>query len=81
MHGFGFSAVLTELGLPREGLAWSLLMFNLGVEAGQALVIVAAIPLLVSLKRSSWRPRAVRAMSWGVLAIGLLLFAERAFLP
>jgi len=81
VHGFGFSAVLTELGLPREGLAWSLLMFNLGVEAGQALVIVAAIPLLVWLKRSSWRPRAVRAMSWGVLAIGLLLFAERAFLP
>jgi len=79
VHGFGFSAVLKELGLPQDGLAWSLLLFNLGVEAGQALVIVAAIPFLVRLNRASWRPRAVRVMSLGVLAIGLLLFAERAF--
>ena len=81
VHGFGFSAVLKDLGLPQDGLAWSLLLFNLGVEAGQALVIVAAIPLLVSLNRASWRPRAVRVMSWGVLGIGLLLFAQRAFFP
>ena len=81
VHGFGFSAVLKELGLQRDGLAWSLLLFNLGVEAGQALVIVAAIPLLVSLKRASWRSRAVRVMSLGVLAVGILLFVERAFFP
>jgi len=37
--------------------------------------------LLVSLNRASWRPRAVRVMSWGVLGIGLLLFAQRAFFP
>ena len=30
VHGFGFSNVLRELGLPREGLIWSLLNFNLG---------------------------------------------------
>ncbi|MGH2361183.1 MAG: HupE/UreJ family protein, partial [bacterium] len=35
VHGFGFSSVLKELGLPKEGLIWSLLGFNLGVEAGQ----------------------------------------------
>src|SRR6185369_14875836 len=35
VHGFGFSAVLKELELPADGLAWSLLLFNLGVEAGQ----------------------------------------------
>src|SRR5205814_5753179 len=39
MHGFGFSSALRELGLTREGLALSLLGFNVGVEAGQALVI------------------------------------------
>jgi hydrogenase/urease accessory protein HupE len=80
VHGFGFSAVLKEIGLPPDGLAWSLLLFNLGVEAGQSLVIVAAIPLLVILKRASWRARALRVMSLGVLAVGILLFAERAFL-
>ena len=77
VHGFGFSAVLKELGLPPDGLAWSLLLFNLGVEAGQAGVIVLAIPLLVGLRRASWRANAVRAISWAVLAVATVLFVER----
>ena len=79
VHGFGFSAVLKELGLPPDGLAWSLLLFNLGVEAGQAGVIVAAIPFLIGLRRASWRPGAVRFLSLGVLAVAIVLFVERAF--
>jgi hydrogenase/urease accessory protein HupE len=79
VHGFGFSAVLKELGLPQEGLAWSLLLFNLGVEAGQAGVIVAAVPFLVGLRRASWRRQAVQAMSVAVLAVAVVLFVERAF--
>ena len=79
VHGFGFSAVLKELGLPSAGLAWSLLLFNLGVEAGQAGIIVAAVPFLVVLRRASWRPQAVRAISLGVLAVAVVLFVERAF--
>jgi hydrogenase/urease accessory protein HupE len=80
VHGFGFSAVLRELGLPPNGLAWSLLLFNLGVEAGQAVVIAAAVPLLLGLQRAAWRPRALASLSWAVLVIGLALFVERAFL-
>ena len=78
VHGFGFSAVLKELGLPKDGLAWSLLLFNLGVEAGQALVIVAAIPVLISLQRASWRAQAIGATSVVVLAVGVFLVVERA---
>ena len=79
VHGFGFSAVLKELGLPPNGLAWSLLLFNLGVEAGQAGVIVAAVPFLIGLRRASWRRQAVRAMSLAVLAVAVVLLVERAF--
>jgi hypothetical protein len=79
VHGFGFSAVLKELGLPPDGQAWSLLLFNLGVEAGQAGVILAAIPFLIGLRRASWRPGAVRVMSLAVLAVAIVLFVERAF--
>ena len=79
VHGFGFSAVLKELGLPPDGLAWSLLLFNLGVEAGQAGVVVAAIPLLIGLRSASWRRTGVRAMSLAVLAVAIVLFLERAF--
>ena len=35
IHGFGFAAVLREIGLPPGALTWSLAGFNLGVEVGQ----------------------------------------------
>ena len=80
MHGFGFSNVLRELGLPKEGLVWALLNFNLGVEAGQAIAVVVAVPLLMWLRRYRWEPRAVAAVSMVVLMVGLILFVDRAFL-
>lgn len=45
LHGFGFAAVLADIGLPQEGLVTALLAFNLGVELGQ--VAFAALVLLV----------------------------------
>jgi hydrogenase/urease accessory protein HupE len=78
VHGFGFSNVLRELGLPQEGLLWSLLGFNLGVEAGQAIAVMAVVPLLLWLRKFKWEPRAVAATSIIVLAVGLVLFVERA---
>jgi hypothetical protein len=80
MHGFGFSNVLRELGLPKEGLVWALLNFNLGVEAGQAIAVLVAVPLLMWLRRFRWEPRAVAAVSVAVLVVGLALFVDRAFL-
>jgi hypothetical protein len=80
MHGFGFSNVLRELGLPKQGLVWALLNFNLGVEAGQAIAVVIAVPLLLWLRRYRWEPRAVAAVSVMVLLVGLVLFVDRAFL-
>jgi len=80
MHGFGFSSVLRELGLPKEGLVWALLNFNLGVEAGQAIAVIVAVPLLMWLRRFRWEPRAVAAISVAVLVVGLALFVDRAFL-
>ncbi|HSG33146.1 MAG TPA: HupE/UreJ family protein, partial [Sphingomonadaceae bacterium] len=43
LHGFGFAAVLQEIGLPRGELATGLLSFNIGVEIGQILFIAAAL--------------------------------------
>lgn len=57
VHGLGFAGALKEIGLPEQHLAIALLTFNLGVEAGQLLVVGAAY-LLYRLVRS--RP-AVRA--------------------
>jgi len=79
VHGFGFSAALRELGLPAQGLVLSLLGFNAGVEAGQALVVAIALPALALLRRTRWEPRMVWSSSLAILLVGIALFVERAF--
>lgn len=40
VHGFGFAEVLREAALPRDGFAWALAGFNVGVEIGQATIVM-----------------------------------------
>ena len=41
LHGFGFAAVLQQIGLPQTEIPVALLFFNVGVEIGQLLFIAA----------------------------------------
>jgi hydrogenase/urease accessory protein HupE len=41
LHGFGFAAVLHEIGLPDSAIPTALLFFNVGVEVGQILFVLA----------------------------------------
>lgn len=43
LHGFGFAAVLREIGLPQTELPTALLFFNVGVEIGQVLFVAALL--------------------------------------
>ena len=79
VHGFGFSSVLREIGLPKENLLLSLLNFNLGVEAGQLTVVLLVVPILMRLKSKPWEPRVVATISGVIMALGLALFVQRAF--
>lgn len=45
VHGLGFAGALKEIGLPENHLPIALLTFNLGVEAGQLLVVAVAFVL------------------------------------
>ena len=45
LHGFGFAAGLTTMGLPQAEIPFALLLFNVGVEMGQVF-FVAVIVLL-----------------------------------
>ena len=40
LHGFGFASGLTTMGLPGSEIPLALIMFNLGVELGQILMLV-----------------------------------------
>jgi len=83
IHGFGFATVLQELDLPREALAWALAAFNLGVELGQLVIVLAAAPLLWVLRRFA-PPMAARAtlsvLAGAIIVVGSLWFWERAVL-
>jgi hypothetical protein len=71
--------VLKEIGLPKDSLIWSLLNFNLGVEAGQLIAVMITVPLLIQLRKTSWEKPVVQRLSQLVLLIGLLLFTERVW--
>ncbi len=80
IHGFGFAAVLTDLGLPHDSLLLSLVSFNVGVELGQLAIVMAFLPLAYLLRRSWSYPRLVlTGGSLAVIAIALVWFTERAF--
>ncbi len=83
IHGFGFANVLREMNLPSQALGWSLFSFNLGVEIGQLLVVVAVALALAALKsrnEQAWR-RLAFAGSIVVIAAGTFWFFQRVFFP
>lgn len=79
VHGFGFAGALVALGLPEQALFSSLLFFNLGVEAGQALIVAVLFPALLWMSRFAWKQRAVTSVSAVILVAAIALLAERAF--
>ena len=82
IHGFGFASVLKEFGLPRAALGWSLFSFNLGVEIGQLIIVLAVAGTLIALRRRSlvWSARVAFLGSVGVIAAGFYWFVQRVFL-
>jgi len=77
VHGFGFASILAPLSLPAGGLAWALLGFNLGVEGGQALVVIALVPVLAWMHGKPWERVVVRTASTAVAVMGLVWLVER----
>lgn len=51
LHGFGFAAVLADIGLPQTELPVALLFFNIGVELGQLFFVCIAALLFAVLRR------------------------------
>ena len=83
VHGFGFAGVLKEFGLPSQALGWSLFSFNLGVEIGQACIVVVVAGLLMTL-RKRWPALDRRIVVLGsivVILAGAYWFVERVFFP
>ena len=72
-HGFGLATKLQELALDPNGLVGNLLAFNLGVEVGQLLALLAMVLGLVMWRRHRHFTRHAIFANIVVMAAGFLL--------
>lgn len=77
IHGLGFAGALLDLGLSGTGSLLPLLQFNLGVEAGQLLVLAALLPAIGVAKRWCRERWLVATASVAVCVIGAVWLVER----
>ncbi|MCZ8019758.1 HupE/UreJ family protein [Novosphingobium sp.] len=81
LHGFGFAGALREIGLPETDVPMALLTFNLGVEAGQLLIVAVSMAVLTLLRR--FAPRALRpavmTSTYAIGAVASFWFIERVW--
>lgn len=77
IHGFGFASVLRETGLPSNAVAVPLFAFNLGVEAGQLVIVVLTVPLIRALAELRHGRTLIRATSLAIAALGAFWLTSR----
>ena len=78
VHGFGFSSVLADVGLPHSHRLLALLSFNVGIELAQiACVLALLVPLAAWARRASYPRYGVQAGSLAIAAFGCVWLVER----
>jgi hypothetical protein len=82
IHGMGFAGALSELGLPQNAFAESLLSFNLGVELGQLTIIVLMYLFVAKIfsTRIWYRRYIVLPSSLVIASIAMCWTIQRVFL-
>lgn len=74
-HGLGLATKLQDLALSEDGLLTNLIAFNLGVEAGQVIVLVAVLAVLNVWRRSPGFTKGARYANVALVVAGLGLTA------
>ena len=79
LHGFGFASALRDIGLPQSSIPLALFTFNVGVEAGQLLFVVAMLVVSVFARRIQPNPPewAWRAPSYVIGSLAAYWVIER----
>ena len=67
IHGLGFAGVLREVGLPDDAAFWALLLFNVGLEIGQLIVVAVCLFLGFLIRNRQRKITAVQDLSLGNL--------------
>ncbi len=70
LHGLGFAGALQQIGLPPDDIVSALLLFNLGVEAGQVAFVLVVLICLWGLERI-WPKGLPRIERFATYAVGI----------
>jgi hydrogenase/urease accessory protein HupE len=80
IHGFGFAGALQEVAMPRADVPYALVLFNVGVEAGQLAVLALVLPLIYLARKQAWfRDQGVKVVSGAIVVAGVVWFVSRVF--
>jgi len=77
IHGLGFVGVLKEITVSKQELLTSLVSFNLGIEAGQLIIVGGGVFCLHYIRKAPWAPVFVRWSSIAIGVLGLFWFFQR----
>jgi len=82
LHGFGFSNVLKEIGLPHTDIPLALFSFNIGIEIGQIFFILLILSVLFLLKKlfTISQERIEHFFAYFIGIVAAFWFIQRVFL-
>jgi hydrogenase/urease accessory protein HupE len=77
VHGLGFAGALKDIGLPEQHAHIALVTFNLGVEAGQLVVIGLAWLVVLACRRFTWTASVRRVILYGIGSVSVFWTLSR----
>jgi hypothetical protein len=80
LHGLGFAGALADIGLPKDDLWLSLLLFNIGIELGQIGVIIILAAAVWLLKQVRVDRHFTTATAWGMGCVAAFWTIDRTLL-
>ena len=77
VHGFGFGSYYSFIA-QRDSFWWAWIPFNIGIELGQIIVVVAVLLVYWFFEKISVKPQVYRlVLSGGILALSFQMILER----
>jgi len=82
LHGFGFAGTLAQIGLPSHDIPAALLFFNIGVETGQIVFVMAFLAFVHSLRELDikWPAWSYQIPPYAIGSLASFWFLQRIML-
>ena len=77
IHGLGFAGLLKDIHIPDDVFLWGLLLFNVGIEIGQVLILLIALPFIWAIRKWKYVQECQTVVAVALVVIGFAWTIER----